>query len=145
MFKAFSHRHPIRISDSDRTLIKNPNSLTKNYNVLLIENPIGSGFSVAERPIRNYDQENQATEAIFEFLLEKHPNWLEANWIFYGESYCGISIPITVDYLLQVFKLKIKGVMIYSPWMSVSLQSNSMDYWKVYNRYQIWDNWYDKY
>ena len=142
LLKAFNHQSPLNVSHSSRTLVKNPRALTDKYNILYIEQPIGSGFSIEKIPIQNFSMDNEAVSEVLEFLLAKHPKWRQAKWFYYGESYCGLSMPIHLVFLRDRFELDFRGIFIYSPYFSQKHQQNSQDQLDFMGKNDLWDsNW----
>ena len=86
--------------------------------------------------------DNEAVSEVLEFLLAKHPKWRQAKWFFYGESYCGLSMPIHLVFLRDRFELDFRGIFIYSPYFSQKHQQNSQDQLDFMGKNDLWDsNW----
>ena len=144
MIKAFSGRAPILIDAKQKCLVKNPKTLTDKFNILYIENPLGSGFSITDKPIQNFDEDNLATEDVVKFLLNKYPAWKFTQWFYYGESYCGMSMPHNLVWLKNNLGLDFKGILMYSPYLDAKLQDNSMDQYGVMTKNKLWKNCCEK-
>ena len=75
------------------TLIDNPLSWNQWANLLVIDSPVGVGFSFPQ--VSYYDDETVAkdTVAFFQALVEAYPGFKGRQTILSGESYAGNYVP----------------------------------------------------
>lgn len=82
-------------------LMKNPFSWTKIANLLVIESPLGVGYSYCSRqlkegkPCKNTDKYTASASraAMVDFFQNKFPELIDNSFFITGESYAGVYIP----------------------------------------------------
>ncbi|KAM0926168.1 hypothetical protein ACQ4PT_003739 [Festuca glaucescens] len=78
-------------------LVYNPHSWTKMANILLLDSPVGSGFSHARDP-KGYDVGDYSSSLHVQRFLNKwftdHPQYLSNPFYLAGDSYAGKVIPL---------------------------------------------------
>jgi carboxypeptidase C (cathepsin A) len=110
---AFDDPNPLIIDEQNLCFTKNPNSLTKDFNMLLFECPTGSGYSKISTPILKELGEHQKIICqTFQYLIKKFPTLATERIFFIGESHAGKSIPLIVETLAgyENFGLTIGGL-----------------------------------
>ncbi|KAI3754306.1 hypothetical protein L1987_54088 [Smallanthus sonchifolius] len=102
----------------------NPNSWAKMANIILVDLPVGTGFSYATTYEASKSGDSVTAQHAYKFLvkwLEEHPTFLNNPLYIAGISYMGILVPVVT---LEVYKgnergdqpkLNIKGCLIVSP------------------------------
>eukprot|EP00792_Barthelona_sp_PAP020_P006037 TRINITY_DN2891_c0_g1_i2.p1 TRINITY_DN2891_c0_g1~~TRINITY_DN2891_c0_g1_i2.p1 ORF type:complete len:447 (-),score=120.35 TRINITY_DN2891_c0_g1_i2:57-1373(-) len=90
----------------------NPYSWDKKYNLLFIDQPRGTGFSVSDNHAYNEDQIAKDYVKVLEILFEKFPEFNTQNNGFYltGESFGGHYVPSISNALLNVPGIFLKGI-----------------------------------
>lgn len=100
---------PISFEGNSTKLVRNPYSWTGLGHVLYVDQPVGSGFSVASNPYPVQSQD-RVTEDFVRWLKSfmKHFPHLQSKKIhFMGESWAGIYIPYFTNALLEDHSLKL--------------------------------------
>ncbi|DAZ95248.1 TPA: hypothetical protein N0F65_002360 [Lagenidium giganteum] len=109
---AIAHENgPCRIN-RDLTTTLNPYSWTKRANVIWLDQPTNTGFSVGSNDEVDATEES-VRENIYWFLqefLKKHPEFLERPLYLAGESYAGHYIPATAHYIWEQNQKSASGV-----------------------------------
>eukprot|EP00918_Siedleckia_nematoides_P078744 GHVU01172374.1.p1 GENE.GHVU01172374.1~~GHVU01172374.1.p1 ORF type:complete len:299 (+),score=54.66 GHVU01172374.1:524-1420(+) len=111
----------------DATLTKNPFSWTKVGDVLYVDQPLGTGFSIANNVANFVTNEEQIALHMTIFLtelLKKHPSIKNRPFFLAGESYAGHFIPSIALHLLQnpVEGIALRGVAIGNGWVHPRVQ-----------------------
>lgn len=113
------------------TLVDNPDRLTKNYHVLVFDNPVGSGFSysAAEPPAyvtSEYEMRTQLLRALRGFFA-MHPEYKANPFWVTGESYAGHYVPnIAWEIAVNATEIPIQGVAIGNGMYNMKLQYNTV-------------------
>ena len=126
--------------DMEKQLHYNPYTWSKVANMVYIDNPIGTGFSVAERP-SDMDKMEDAVAADFHTFmlgyLAQHPEFEGRDFYITGESYAGHYIPAIAHMLVTFGKdipVNFKGIAIGNGWVDpVSQYPKYLDYAKAHN------------
>lgn len=105
---------PLTMDQSDGLLKENPHAWSNDYNVMVIDNPVGSGFSYTGK--KSYvTSEKEMREDFYTALkvfFKKHPEYMRNPLWVTGESYGGKYVP-NVAYEIQLRgELPLKGVII---------------------------------
>jgi len=85
------------VIQNNMTLTLNPYSWTEAANVMWIDQPVGTGFSYADKPDDYVFDEAQVAEDLYQFLqsfFKTNPQY-NKNFFVFGESYAGHYIPAT--------------------------------------------------
>eukprot|EP00922_Rhytidocystis_sp_ex-Travisia-forbesii_P055796 GHVS01082616.1.p1 GENE.GHVS01082616.1~~GHVS01082616.1.p1 ORF type:complete len:501 (+),score=69.09 GHVS01082616.1:196-1698(+) len=123
----FEENGPFWVND-DATLRLNQHSWTQRADILYVDQPLGTGFSVANNPHDFVHNETQMAEdmAIFlEGFLKKYPTHKNKPFYITGESYAGHYIPALAHYLKferSVANLNLQGLAIGNGWVDPYLQ-----------------------
>lgn len=131
MIKAFTNRTPLQISGKDKCITKSENPLTNKWNMLFIESPINSGFSTSKKNVTSFKEENDYQRQIYEFILSKHPSFVNNEWVITGESYAGLGICKTSVMLIKELDFKIKGVYAMVPVLNRREQLGTWDQYEL--------------
>jgi len=94
----------------------NEHAWTNDYNVLIIDNPVGSGYSYTDNKTECYcgDEKCVATnfyEVLKTFFGDLHPEYATNPFYLSGESYAGKYIPNIAVYLMAK-KFRFEGVIL---------------------------------
>ncbi|KAL3655948.1 hypothetical protein CASFOL_000344 [Castilleja foliolosa] len=79
------------------SLIQHPYPWTKISNVILLDQPVGTGFSYANSSEGYVSSDTETTKHIYTFLvkwLETHPKFKNNSLYIQGESYAGKMVPL---------------------------------------------------
>jgi cathepsin A (carboxypeptidase C) len=115
----FTENGPFRLDNETLDLSINPYSWNNNANLLYVDQPAGTGFSI----VGNYDTtEEEVARDFYHFLVEflkKHPQFKGRSFYITGESYAGHYIPMIASYLLdqENTDINIKGAAIGNGWV----------------------------
>ena len=139
MYKIFNGNSPLSIDEEAKEFVKNEDALSNKCHMLYIENPVGSGYSVAKTSIENFKMNCESMEELFAHLLSKYPEWKDSDWYWNGESFCGFSIPSNAWNLSEKYKLKLKGVILECPVMDNQLNFQPEYYSRLLKKYKVWD------
>ncbi|XP_065202856.1 venom serine carboxypeptidase-like [Planococcus citri] len=129
MFGLFTENGPFRVSRGK--LAKNKYSWTKHYNVLFIDNPIGTGFSFTDNYYVTTQQEigQHLFDALTQFFT-MFPELRKNKFFISGESYAGKYLP-ALGYEIykrnpkSSFPINLKGIFIGNGYTD---PENMMDY-----------------
>jgi len=140
--KAFISDSPLLVNLKERRLELNPNSLSKNYNLIFLESPIGSGYSSSTEKscAKTYKQLGCHICWLFEDIFSKFPNMLENKMFFNGESYCGVQQLVAIRSLLDRFHINLGGVIIESPYFSGNMTKDHWEKMRYLDLHGIWKN-----
>jgi vitellogenic carboxypeptidase-like protein len=86
---------PFDITD-ENTLIDNPQTWSRSFHVLFIDQPLGTGFSYAENVESYTIDQTQVSEDMYNVLhqfFELHPQYKDCPLYLTGESYAGKFVP----------------------------------------------------
>nr|CAD7392367.1 unnamed protein product [Timema cristinae] len=96
MYGLFTELGPFRISPVNETLEIIPYAWTKNYSVLFIDNPVGTGFSFTDHEEGFARNETQVGDNLYSLLVQFYtmfPELQDRDLYINGESYAGKYIP----------------------------------------------------
>ena len=117
-------------------LMDNPWSWTKVANLLVIEAPIGVGYSYCSRqleegqPCVNTDKytAKASAAALVDFFGTKFPELADNPFFITGESYAGVYIPTLAQQLLNhAPEINLQGIAVGDPCTDNTAQQDSMD------------------
>ena len=106
------------IVDEQLNVSLNPYSLTQEFSVLYIDNPVGSGYSFTDDEKGYSTNENSVADNLYEFLLQFYQifsEYRDNDLYLSGESYAGKYVPALGYKLMQmanVSRINFKGVAI---------------------------------
>jgi len=111
-------------TDKDLTLTLNPDSWHKKANMLYVDNPIGTGFSIAKNK-SDYDKFESSVSADFHAFLigfiKDNPVYKGRDFYITGESYAGHYIPSISNMIVNspdIMKdIVFKGIAIGNGWV----------------------------
>lgn len=117
-------------------LHRNPYAWTKVANLLVLESPIGVGYSYCSRqaeqnkPCVNNDIDTAtATRAALVDFFTKFPELSDRPFYLTGESYAGVYIPTLAKELLDhAPQIQLKGIALADPCTDNTAQRESMDH-----------------
>lgn len=127
---------PFRIN-SDGKAYLNPGSWHTRADVVYVDQPVGTGFSISNSKPASYDEDlSVVTDHFMRFLdsyFQSFPDDLEKELILAGESYAGQFVPYFADAILQhnaglaeqYIKYNLKAVLIGNGWVDPNTQSLS--------------------
>eukprot|EP00792_Barthelona_sp_PAP020_P006036 TRINITY_DN2891_c0_g1_i1.p1 TRINITY_DN2891_c0_g1~~TRINITY_DN2891_c0_g1_i1.p1 ORF type:complete len:437 (-),score=114.06 TRINITY_DN2891_c0_g1_i1:140-1450(-) len=103
----------------------NPYSWDKKYNLLFIDQPRGTGFSVSDNLVSTEDELAKDYVKVLEILFEKFPEFNTQNNGFYlmGESFAGHYVPSISNALLNVPAIFLKGIAVGDGMFAVGYQA----------------------
>lgn len=105
---------PLTMSPADGKLKENPDAWSNDYNVMIIDNPVGSGFSYTgkESYVSSEKEMREDFYTALQKFFEMHPEYKRNPLWVTGESYGGKYVP-NVAYEIQLRnELPLKGVII---------------------------------
>lgn len=132
MLGLFAENGPYKICD-DLSLVDNPFSWNKVANLLVIDQPAGTGLSYVEK---SHDKncytktEAQATQQLLKGLnlfFDKWPEYRSNDLYVFGESFAGRYIPMLAHAILEYNhqphdKINLKGIGIGDGWIAPLIQ-----------------------
>lgn len=87
---------PCQIANEGKNVTWNPYSWNENFNILFVEQPVGTGFSYQDVGEPKVDRSWQAGEdlyAFFQVFFSRFPEYADAKFHMAGESYGGTYVP----------------------------------------------------
>nr|CAD7262509.1 unnamed protein product [Timema shepardi] len=120
MYGLFTELGPFRISAVNETLEIIPYAWTKNYSLLFIDNPVGTGFSFTDHEDGLARNETQVGDNLYSLLVQFYtmfPELQDRDLYINGESYAGKYIP-AIGYTIHKrnptadIKINLKGLII---------------------------------
>lgn len=105
---------PLTMSPTDGTLKENPHAWSNDYNLMIIDNPVGSGYSYTGKKsyVSSEKEMREDFYAALKAFFSMHPEYKRNPLWVTGESYGGKYVP-NVAYEIQLRKeLNLKGVII---------------------------------
>jgi carboxypeptidase C (cathepsin A) len=114
--------------DMQQNLTYNQWTWSKKANVLYVDNPIGTGFSISMSD-SDYDQTEDEVAADFHTFIQgflaQNPEYNGRDFFITGESYAGHYIPAIAEMMVTLGKdvdLNFKGIAIGNGWVDPYLQ-----------------------
>ncbi|XP_021761068.1 serine carboxypeptidase-like 10 isoform X2 [Chenopodium quinoa] len=92
----------------------NPFSWTKVANIIFVDSPVGAGFSYATNPKGYYTDDLLSSRHVHQFLrkwLVDHDGFISNPLYVSGESYCGMTVPIIVQEIINGNKVGIQPIL----------------------------------
>lgn len=122
---ALSENGPWWIQDDG--VVKNKFAWTEAANVIYIDQPLGTGFSIAKDPRNFVIDEKKIAEHMKQFFtrfLIKYPEFVGRAFFLTGESYAGHYIPSIAHHLMRhpIEGLNLKGIAIGNGWVDPNVQ-----------------------
>jgi cathepsin A (carboxypeptidase C) len=112
--------------NSKYKLQKRKNSWTQEVDYLVIDQPVGVGYSYGSPAV--YADEAQAIDQLHQavlFFFKKHPELANKPLYLAGESYAGKYLPQLAIRLLNNKKTNLQGIMLGDPWINPRLQQKA--------------------
>lgn len=134
---------PIILNKETGELEMNPNSFNKIFNVVYVDQPIGTSFSIKNDKDAYSKTELEVSDFLYKWLtgfLKAHPNFQGRDFYIAGESYSGQFIPFLGKKILDRYsdpksasdpKINLKGVMIGNGWSNPTIQ------YRAYNEFAV--------
>ena len=123
----FEEMGPFRPVSSSK-LKYNPNTWTKYANIVFMEQPAGTGFSIAKTKNANKSNDKIAAKDNLSFIIEfldTYPEYKNHDIYLASESYGGHYIPMWTDEILKYnnkvnkdLKINLKGYLIGNPYVN---------------------------
>ncbi|KAF5207961.1 Serine carboxypeptidase-like [Thalictrum thalictroides] len=82
------------------SLVLNPNSWTKLSNIVILDSPVGAGFSYSRSLQGSYSSDTKSAKQAYTFIrkwLFGHPEFLSNPLYIGGHSYSGRTVPVLVQ------------------------------------------------
>jgi len=130
----FTENGPLHIDPGSRDWKVNPWSWNTNFNLVFLDQPVGTGLSVVKKSEDYATTEEQVAEMFYQWkngFLNKYPEFKGRSLYITGESYAGEYIPFMANRLLTGMKdlgnqdptFELKGVSMGNPWVDPSIQN----------------------
>jgi len=105
---------PEQGSNGKTTLVDNPYTWAKKYNVIAIDNPVGAGFSLTKKGgwVRTEEEMRREFYAGLTGFLDLHPEYRTNPLWVTGESYGGKYVPNVAFEIHQRGELNLQGIII---------------------------------
>jgi serine carboxypeptidase-like clade 1 len=129
--------------------LENPYAWTKYANVLVLEAPMGVGYSYCSRQINgqpcvNTDRYTASASraALVDFFTTKFPELASNDFYITGESYAGVYIPTLAKEVLDNASdyINLKGIAVGDPCTDTTAQADSMDSLWYAHKYGLVDD-----
>ncbi|KAI1699957.1 serine carboxypeptidase domain-containing protein [Ditylenchus destructor] len=144
VFLAFYEFGPFFVSRDGDGLNENVFAWNKYSNLLIIDAPIGVGFSHDTRNFSNYATDDDITaiqnlNALKDFFQTDHPEYRQREWFIGGVSYGGVYVPTLVERILQSIgtnqfpNTKLQGFALGNPSINQSININTVMLWHAYH------------
>jgi cathepsin A (carboxypeptidase C) len=145
-------------------LMENPYAWTNVAHLLVLESPVGVGYSYCERQQQHSSDGEEANvcintdqttatatrAALVDFFTNKFPQFLDADFFITGESYAGVYIPTLAYEILQynnqhkddtkTAMIPLKGLFVGDPCTDNASQHDSMDALWYSHKYGLVDD-----
>eukprot|EP00980_Cylindrotheca_fusiformis_P002200 scaffold504_cov109-Cylindrotheca_fusiformis.AAC.6 len=115
-------------------LMVNPWSWTRLVNLLVIEAPMGVGYSNTDRYTASASR-----AALVDFFKNKFPEFGQSDFFITGESYAGVYIPTLSKEILDHTDIALKGIAVGDPCTDNKAQDDSMNSLWYANKYGLMD------
>jgi serine carboxypeptidase-like clade I len=135
---------PYLINATGNGFMDNPYAWTKFASVVVLESPVGVGYSYCAAQVKkkhgychNTDKftASASRAALVDFFIHKFPEFRTVDFFITGESYAGIYIPTLADEILRYnaqqsrdnIVIPLKGIAVGDPCTANRQQGHSMD------------------
>lgn len=125
----FSGNGPYLINSDDNLEI-NPFSWNKNANYMIMDQPVGVGFSYIENKIQ-IKNEAEAIDNLYFALkafFKRYPNLIQNSLYLSGESYAGKYLPELAKKIItekKANRINLKGIFVGDAWVNPLVQQSS--------------------
>lgn len=127
--------------DPDGSLVENEGTWTKNIDVLFLDQPIGTGYSVSDGQLdKSLDSAATKVAEFFEEYLTVFPEQRRDHWYIAGESFAGQYIPHIWNTVRDI--LEVRGIFIGGPWFDPPHQYLSYANFLKEKSLVIKENWH---
>ncbi|XP_054262329.1 venom serine carboxypeptidase-like [Macrosteles quadrilineatus] len=134
----FAEVGPFRWKNNTKELIENKNRWTKDFNVIFLDQPVGTGFSYTERNCyakTNKEIAKQVYSALVQFF-HLFPNLRKNSFSLVGDSYAGtyqtaIGREIDERNCDSKVKINLKGVLLGNPYLDLSCLSYASNWYEA--------------
>jgi carboxypeptidase C (cathepsin A) len=112
LFGLFGEHGPFSVSSDASTLVQRDITWIKNYYVVYVDNPVGTGFSFTDSVdgfVRNEEEVGYNLYTFFTSFYNLYPQLLNNDLILCGESYGGKYIP-ALGYTIHTENLRYKMI-----------------------------------
>ncbi|KAJ6002675.1 Peptidase S10 serine carboxypeptidase [Penicillium sp. IBT 35674x] len=92
---------PFAFAGNSTRLVSNPYSWTKQGHVLYVDQPVGTGFSIASSLVRTNEQVTADLALWLHALFKQFPHLQSKKVHLMGESYAGIFVPYLASALME--------------------------------------------
>lgn len=108
----------------DLSLKPNPHSWTKVANVIWLDQPVGTGFSLVGSGsyVRNETQVAADVHTALKFFLTKYPQYAKMPFFVTGESYGGHYVSSVSERVSRDHSINFKGLAIGNGWVDPEIQ-----------------------
>ncbi|GMI77670.1 serine carboxypeptidase-like 2 [Hibiscus trionum] len=115
------------------TLVLNPYSWTKVSNIILVDSPVGTGFSYARNRLAERTSDTEQVGHLHQFLLKwlkDHADFISNPFFVSGDSYSGIPVPVLAQEIVQGNEqgvepiINMQGYILGNPKTVFSLEEN---------------------
>jgi carboxypeptidase C (cathepsin A) len=114
---------------SNGTLVDNPDRITKSHHLLIVDNPVGSGFSTSDDQayVRSESEMRTQFVAALRHFFAQHPEYSANPFWVTGESYAGHYVPnIAWEIAANATEIPLQGVVIGNGMYNMKLQYSSL-------------------
>lgn len=127
MCGVFQENGPVYTNRTDLKLYWNPNSWNTFADVLYVDQPVGTGLSIASNKSTMCRDEGCVSRDFYIFFvkfLEKYPQYIKRPLYFSGESYAGRYLPAIAAYFAKSgdHNINLQGIAIGNPLTHLSVQ-----------------------
>ena len=106
MIGNFYEHGPYRVDD-ELKLHSNPGSWNKRFGMLYTDNPVGTGFSIAEKDEDMPEDQAQASVHLYSVVAQffaEHPQLQPRPFFLAGESYAGKYVPAFAHHIVSIIE-----------------------------------------
>jgi len=110
---------------ANATLIDNPDAVTKNYHLLTLDNPVGSGYSSTASGAYVTSEAEMRTQAVqaLRVFFARHPEYSRNPFWVTGESYGGHYVPnIAWEVAVNASEIPLQGIVVGNGMFNMALQ-----------------------
>mmetsp|Transcript_13834 Transcript_13834/g.48842 ORF Transcript_13834/g.48842 Transcript_13834/m.48842 type:complete len:452 (+) Transcript_13834:99-1454(+) len=100
---------------ANKSLAENPDTVTKKYHLMTVDNPVGAGFSYSENGAYVKSQEEVRTQFVHALrgFFTKHPEYKRNPLWMTGESYAGKYVPnIALELATNATEIPLQGIVV---------------------------------
>ncbi|KAI6213277.1 Lysosomal protective protein [Aphelenchoides besseyi] len=135
---------PFNIGKDGRSLNENVYSWNKQFNMLFIESPLGTGFSYDSNDpnaflVGDDETAEQNLNVVIDFFVRVQRKFLSRTWFLAGESYASIYITTLADLIFRSIAQRqfpnpnFQGIAIGNGYLNAKNLTNSLVHWHLYH------------